>query len=349
MLDEFARDEGDPGLKVVVFTEFTETQRMLLTMFEDVGVTAVAINGGMGIHERAEVQQRFLESARVLVSTDAGGEGINLQFAHVVVNYDLPWSPSRVEQRIGRVDRIGQVHPVQAANLVAENSVDARVLEVLETKLAIILAELGSDKAGDILSSADHYAEGLYTAAIMGPEMSDAVMQFESTTRTEAESASEFFDLVEHDSPTPTIGKGEDSTLAFAKAAEARATLLGEIPRYSPIDHLPEVSPEEPIPSITGSRAGLFSLWEVNARPGDRSCVAVFLTDEQTARPDIADEVWYQLAQEVSVVATPPLDEEEWLALWEAGWGYAVRPDNQQSGDSPPPTLTLRLLVRVLS
>jgi hypothetical protein len=230
------------------------------------------------------------ESARVLVSTDAGGEGINLQFAHVVVNYDLPWSPSRVEQRIGRVDRIGQAHPVQVANLAAENSIDARVLEVLETKLAVILAELGADKAGDILNSADHFAEGLYAAAIMGPDMSQAASQFESTTRSEAEGASEFLDLVESDSPTPTIGKGEDPRPWIDRAVAARGTLLGDnTPRYSPIDHLPEVSPAEPIPAISGSRAGLFSLWEVNARPGDRTCAAVFLTGEQAARPDVAD------------------------------------------------------------
>jgi SNF2 family DNA or RNA helicase len=349
LLDGVARDEGDPGLKAVIFTEFTETQRMLLAMFEDVGITAVAINVAMGIHERADVQRRFLESARVLVSTDAGGEGINLQFAHVVVNYDLPWSPSRVEQRIGRVDRIGQAHPVQVANLAAENSVDARVLEVLETKLAVILAELGADKAGDILNSADHFAEGLYVAAIIGPDMSEAGSQFESTTRSEAEGASEFLDLVESASSTPTIGKGEDPRPWFDMAMAARGNLLADMtPRHSPIDHLPEVSPAEPIPAVNGSRNGLFSLWEVNGRPGERSCAAVFLTEQQAARPDIADLIWDQLAQGVTAEITPPLDEEEWRALWEAGWGYAVRPDHYQSGEAPPPALTLRLLVRVL-
>jgi SNF2 family DNA or RNA helicase len=349
LLDDVARDEGDPGLKAVIFTEFTETQSMLLAMFEDVGITAVAINGGMGIHERADVQRRFLESARVLVSTDAGGEGINLQFAHVVVNYDLPWSPSRVEQRIGRVDRIGQSHPVQVANLAAENSVDARVLEVLEAKLAVILAELGADKAGDILNSADHLAEDLYAAAIMGPDFGEAASQFESATRSEAQDASKFLELVERDSPPPTIGKGEDPMPWLDLAVAARASLFGDkAPQYAPIDHLPEVSPAEPVPSISGSRSGLFSLWEVNARSGDRSCSAVFLTGEHAARPDVADQVWDQLAQGVAVVATPPLDEGEWQALWEAGWGYAVRPDQNQSVEAPPPALTLRLLVRVL-
>ena len=86
-------------MKAVVFTEFTQTQSMLLDLFESAGIDAVAINGRLGIHERAVVQTTFRDRARVLVSTDAGGEGINLQFAHVVVNYDLPWSPSRRSSR----------------------------------------------------------------------------------------------------------------------------------------------------------------------------------------------------------------------------------------------------------
>lgn len=66
----------------------------------------------MGMEERSKVQCSFAEEARVLVSTDAGGEGLNLQFCHVVINYDIPWNPMKLEQRIGRVDRIGQQHAV---------------------------------------------------------------------------------------------------------------------------------------------------------------------------------------------------------------------------------------------
>ena len=133
--------------------EFLPTQEMLLNALEGAGISAVAINGGNSLAERALAQDAFRERARVLVSTDAGGEGINLQFAHVVVNWDLPWTPTKIEQRIGRVDRIGQPLPVRAYNLVRENSIDLRVLEVLERKLATILVELGSDKRGDVLES----------------------------------------------------------------------------------------------------------------------------------------------------------------------------------------------------
>jgi len=95
------------------------------------------------------VQEAFARDARILVSTDAGGEGLNLQFCHVVVNYDIPWNPMRLEQRIGRVDRIGQTHEVRALNLVLEDSVEHRVREVLEQKLAVIFQEFGVDKTGD--------------------------------------------------------------------------------------------------------------------------------------------------------------------------------------------------------
>ena len=86
---------------------------------------------------------------------------MNLQFAHVVVNYDMPWNPMRIEQRIGRVDRIGQTQVVRAHNFMLQSSVEFRVREVLERKLGMILQEFGVDKTGDVLDSAD--AEQLFT------------------------------------------------------------------------------------------------------------------------------------------------------------------------------------------
>ena len=98
-------------------------------------------------------------------------KGLNLQFAHIVINYDLPWNPMRIEQRIGRVDRIGQKLPVKAFNLIFEDSVELRVQEVLEEKLATILDEFGVDKTQDVLDSAESGAvfERLYAQAILNP------------------------------------------------------------------------------------------------------------------------------------------------------------------------------------
>jgi len=106
-----------------------------------------------------------------LVSTDAGGEGLNLQFAHVIINYDIPWNPMRLEQRIGRVDRIGQPKTVQAINFVFEDSVEFRVREVLEQKLLVIFEEFGIDKTGDVLDSAQagELFEDVFASAILNP------------------------------------------------------------------------------------------------------------------------------------------------------------------------------------
>ena len=108
----------------------------------------------------------------MLVSTDAGGEGLNLQFCHVVVNYDLPWNPMKLEQRIGRVDRIGQKHVVRALNFALEDTVELRVREVLEEKLARILEEFGVDKLADVLDSEEGGVpfETLFAQAILSPE-----------------------------------------------------------------------------------------------------------------------------------------------------------------------------------
>jgi superfamily II DNA/RNA helicase len=112
------QEEGDPDLKLLIFTDFVPTQAMLQQFLNDRGFSVVCLNGSMAMDERKRVQDTFAADARILVSTDAGGEGLNLQFCHIVVNYDMPWNPMRLVQRIGRVDRIGQAYAVRAINLV---------------------------------------------------------------------------------------------------------------------------------------------------------------------------------------------------------------------------------------
>ncbi|SVD12347.1 uncharacterized protein METZ01_LOCUS365201, partial [marine metagenome] len=198
LMVELRRSERDANVKALVFTEFVATQEMLVKLAEEAGMSAVAINGSMGLAERAIAQDAFRDDVQLLVSTEAGGEGINLQFAHVVVNWDLPWSPSRLEQRIGRVDRIGQARPVRAFNLVCENSVEARVLEVLDEKLSVILAELGADKRGDILESASRHSGDLWSAAILTPdELEPEADRFAASTRQEAVEAGHISELIE--------------------------------------------------------------------------------------------------------------------------------------------------------
>ncbi|MFZ4703471.1 MAG: DEAD/DEAH box helicase, partial [Candidatus Methylumidiphilus sp.] len=124
LIYKLQQEEGDPGLKVLVFTEFVSTQSMLANFLEGRGFSVVLLNGSMDLDQRAKTQHAFSREARILVSTDAGGEGLNLQFCHVVVNFDMPWNPMRVEQRIGRVDRIGQRHVVRAVNFVLDETVE---------------------------------------------------------------------------------------------------------------------------------------------------------------------------------------------------------------------------------
>lgn len=172
------REEQEPNLKVLIFTEFVPTQEMLREFLEARGYSVACLNGSLGFEERREVQRTFAHSARVLVSTDAGGEGLNLQFCHVVFNYDLPWNPMKIEQRIGRVDRIGQTRPVLAVNMALDGSVELRVRAVLEEKLARILEEFGSDKVSDVLDSemADVDFEETYARALLAPDALDALV-----------------------------------------------------------------------------------------------------------------------------------------------------------------------------
>ncbi|WP_425328456.1 DEAD/DEAH box helicase [Rhodopseudomonas palustris] len=166
------REENDPTLKVLIFTEFVPTQLMLADFLDHRGFTVVSLNGAMDLKERRQAQRRFAADAQIMISTDAGGEGLNLQFCHVIVNYDLPWNPMRIEQRIGRVDRIGQKHIVRALNFALEGTVELRVRDVLEEKLARILEEFGVDKLADVLDSEEGGVpfEELFAQAIVAPE-----------------------------------------------------------------------------------------------------------------------------------------------------------------------------------
>ena len=171
-IQQLQREENDPTLKVLIFTEFVPTQVMLVEFLGRRGFAVVSLNGAMDLEERRQAQRRFAGDAQILISTDAGGEGLNLQFCHVVVNYDLPWNPMKIEQRIGRVDRIGQAHVVRALNFALEGTVELRVREVLEEKLQRILQEFGVDKLADVLDSEEGGVpfEELFAQVILAPE-----------------------------------------------------------------------------------------------------------------------------------------------------------------------------------
>ena len=153
--EEFIRQvmiifEEEPEAKVLVFTEFRETQNYLNELLEranrpgrSIGVNL--FHGQLKPMSKDDAVESFRVGSgpQVLVSTEAGGEGRNFQFCHYLVNYDLPWNPMRVEQRIGRVDRIGQQHVVRVFNLYSEGTVEERVLDVLERRINVFEETVG--------------------------------------------------------------------------------------------------------------------------------------------------------------------------------------------------------------
>ena len=141
--------------KWLVFTEHRDTADHLVRRLEGLGFSGqvALIHGGLPWREREEQVEHFRDpdGARYLVATDAAGEGINLQFCSRMANYDIPWNPARLEQRMGRIHRYGQRREVRIANLIAGETYEGRVLEVLLEKLDRVREELQSDKVFDVI------------------------------------------------------------------------------------------------------------------------------------------------------------------------------------------------------
>ena len=145
--------------KLIIFTEHRDTATFLVRRLEGMGFTGqvAQIHGGMPYQER-ERQVAFFrktadeDGANYLVATDAAGEGINLQFCWLMVNYDLPWNPARLEQRMGRIHRYGQQHdPVVIVNVIAGRTREGRVMKTLLDKLEAMRRQLNSDKVFDVI------------------------------------------------------------------------------------------------------------------------------------------------------------------------------------------------------
>ena len=154
-LRELLEDARHADEKWLVFSEHRDTVDYLVRRLEGLGhAGSIAhVHGGMAWQEREAQVERFRDpaGARYMVATDAAGEGINLQFCRMMANYDIPWNPARLEQRMGRVHRYGQKRSVQIVNLVAGKTHEGRVLEVLLKKLDAIREELKSDKVFDVI------------------------------------------------------------------------------------------------------------------------------------------------------------------------------------------------------
>jgi SNF2 family DNA or RNA helicase len=131
------------GEKVILFTEYRATQEYLMQFFRTHGLIAVPYRGGMNRGKKDWMMDLFRGKAQVLIATEAGGEGINLQFCHHMINFDLPWNPMRVEQRIGRVHRFGQTHDVKIYNLCTQGTIEEHIVKLLHEKINLFELVIG--------------------------------------------------------------------------------------------------------------------------------------------------------------------------------------------------------------
>jgi len=247
MIMQLQREEADPELKVLIFTEFVPTQKMLEEYLTESGFSVVTLNGSLNMEERKEVQRKFSEDARIMIATDAGGEGLNLQFCHIIINFDLGWRPMAIEQRIGRVDRIGQKHVVKAINFVLEDSVEYRVRDVLEQKLAVIFDQFGIDKTSDVLDSEEgaHMFDKLFIEALLKPEtLEKEVGEVTQMVEQEAKSSHDQVSVLSGTPPSDDI------------LSEISSIPLGDYLEMLVESHLETIGGE-----LTRSNSGLEARW----------------------------------------------------------------------------------------
>ncbi|MCP5105389.1 MAG: DUF3883 domain-containing protein [bacterium] len=175
----------DPGdKKILVFTESRDTLEYLEKKIRTWGYKTVTIHGGLKLPERINAESVFKHEADILIATEAAGEGINLQFCHLMVNYDIPWNPNRLEQRMGRIHRYGQQKEVFIFNLVARDTREGEVLDKLFKKLHEIRKAMGSDKVFDVLSEVifnRNLSQLLMDAAANARKMEDILKDIDIT------------------------------------------------------------------------------------------------------------------------------------------------------------------------
>jgi superfamily II DNA or RNA helicase len=154
-LQELLKSEGvlEQGEKLVIFTEHKDTLDYLEErLAKNGGYHVVTIHGGKNVDERAKAQREFIKSeTQILIATDAAGEGINLQFCRLLINWDIPWNPNRLEQRMGRIHRYGQKKDVLVFNMVASNTKEGQVLQRLLEKIDVIRNDIGNDRVYDVI------------------------------------------------------------------------------------------------------------------------------------------------------------------------------------------------------
>jgi Helicase conserved C-terminal domain len=162
--------------KLLIFTEHRDTLAYLLQNLRAWGYSTCSIHGGHPPGDRKRIQQEFHQERQVCVATEAAGEGINLQFCHLMINYDLPWNPVRLEQRMGRIHRIGQESKCVIFNFFAANTIEGKLVGRLLEKLEAMRADLGErvyDVIGEVLARSGLDFERLLRESLLSPQRVD--------------------------------------------------------------------------------------------------------------------------------------------------------------------------------
>lgn len=321
--DLFAEDRQR---KVIIFTEFVATQSYLVKLLKDRGYSTSILNGSMSIEERNAVLQEFKTETDILISTDAGGEGLNLQFSNCIINYDLPWNPMKIEQRIGRVDRIGQQRDVIVYNFILADTVENRVKAVLEEKLSVILKEIGIDKYSDVLDSetAELNFTDAYMKSIRNPKNIELnIRPVEEDLKKQVQNTMRIKDLIKEEKDlTSMIGTG--SAFDFEAALRQMVTYYENYKGnpYLPIENFSINDPviaghlNKEIEQDLGGQLlnvsikdfpnekGYFMLWRISLTPDSQGqkIIPIFINQDFILRPMAGKKIWEAILDKDRVI-----------------------------------------------
>lgn len=168
--------------KVIIFTEYRATQMYLQWFLKQNGISSVPFRGGFKRGKKDWMRELFQKNAQVLIATEAGGEGINLQFCNHIINFDLPWNPMRLEQRIGRIHRLGQEKDVMIYNFAIKGTVEEHILKLLYEKIDLFEKVIG--ELDDILTKLDFGNIEDHLIDIFGQSSSEGEMRIKMENLT---------------------------------------------------------------------------------------------------------------------------------------------------------------------
>ena len=332
-LDALLSEDRDQ--KVIVFTEFVATQLYLRELLVNKGFTVTILNGSMSVEDRDAALREFREHSNIFISTDAGGEGLNLQFANIIINYDLPWNPMKIEQRCGRADRIGQTRDVHIYNFIVSDTVENRVREVLEEKLSVILEEMGVDKYSDVLDSevAELDFTEVYMRSIGRPsKIEENMYPVESEMKQQLQNSKKYKDVIREEKDlTQLVGQGSDfdvdtalrQMLAYYDSWQGRDLKLIDriaITDSDIIQHLQtDVLQDRKSPLMSvgiqsfPNEAGYFMLWELSISNDhdDKRIIPIFVNENFVLRPMAGKrlmDVFLDPASRLTVSSVPNID-----------------------------------------